>query len=63
MERDWKRLLEEIVAELQREAERAGEIYRANRDAGSPAPSLGYDEGRRRGILDAIDIVQKHNHV
>lgn len=49
--------INELAEAIQREVEQSERVYRENKEAGAPALSTAYDEGRRRGLLDALEIV------
>jgi hypothetical protein len=55
---DAAALLEVIMDKLQQEADQAGDVFRRNKKENAPAVSTAYDEGRRRGLLDALEIVR-----
>jgi len=47
---------EKAVEQLEAEVENAFEVARANKESGSPAESVAYDQGRITGLRDALEI-------
>ena len=50
---------EQAAVEIQQEIDRAGQVYQENKKNNSPPESLAYDEGRRRGLIDALEILKE----
>jgi hypothetical protein len=53
--------VQDAIEAIRAEADQAGRTFQANRKNNEPETSIAYDEGRRRGLLDALEIVPELN--
>lgn len=48
-----------VMEQVLQALEGARDVYRANKESGSPAESLSYDAGRISGLEDALMILEQ----
>lgn len=51
--------IQDAIRAIKLELEQVERTYRENRQNREPATSIAYDEGRRRGLLDALDVISE----